>query len=124
MMIETKPLITRARELAKLREKATPGPWVIYWEQDAIAYPGDIIVSYRAAHTDYSVITHGVYNSPVAELIAAAPEMAQLLGEMGDAVEKLSSWLDSLEAVAHEDVPIWAVKEKLIELGLAGGGGQ
>ena len=70
-------LIRRARELAALTTGATPGPWDCsnyVLRQTSSLYK---IASFDEAPDDEE-----------AKLIAAAPEMARLLAEMANALEK------------------------------------
>jgi len=87
-MTDTNDLIKRARKLAVLADKATPGPWGV----DAIGDDRFWIVARR-----FWVITETLRNKyrleypygyrDDAELMAAAPDMAKLLREMADALE-------------------------------------
>jgi hypothetical protein len=85
-MSDIKELIIRARELAALADKATPGPWWCdscdgYSVVRGRGYGGDLLSDVREHPQN-------------AKLIAAAPDMARLLGEMVDELEKSAagSW--------------------------------
>ena len=84
-------MIGRARALARLAEKATQGPWAAHvipnstdmWVAGALSPEG---------YADICDVKTGLTRGPVetaanAKLIAAAPEMAKLLGEMADELE-------------------------------------
>ena len=85
-------MIALARELAKLAEKATPGPWAAHvipnstdmWVAGALSPEG---------YADICDVKTGLTRGPVetaanAKLIAATPEMARLLSEMANELEK------------------------------------
>jgi len=72
-----KDLIQRAREFAALADKTTPGPWYIMGYALRQRSSG-----YRIAGFDLPPdVEEG-------DLIAAAPDMAQLLAEMADEAER------------------------------------
>ena len=94
-MADTADLIRRARELAKLAEKATPGPWYARPNPEWHRAPWRVDTRERLPEDRYddgNVCLAGKHN---ALLIAAAPEMARLLGQLADELERLSSdWRD------------------------------
>ena len=76
-MADTADLIRRAQELAKLAEKATPGPW---------ERVGGAAVRER---TDSRLIASVYANAQQnANLIASAPEMARILSQLADELER------------------------------------
>jgi len=86
-------ILERARELAALAEKATRGPWRVGKCYGAVVadYPiGDV----RGADDDNAVADYGGHlvgesiSSKNCPLIAAAPEMAELLGKLADKLEE------------------------------------
>ena len=87
-MVGTDDLIKKAREYAKLAEKATPGPWRVNTRYDLPSIDGP----------EYSVIGGECDDSGATAwldgdkadlaLAAAAPDMAQLIAKMADALEK------------------------------------
>jgi len=78
------PVLLRAWRLARLREKAAPGPWRALTEPD-FAYSR---VTRSASFTD--LLSREVYDHPHnARLMAAAPEMAELLEELASRVSSL-----------------------------------
>jgi len=85
--LDRQDLIRRARELARLAEKATPGPWKLIWHGNE-RYPFPLTV-----HTEddcYWITRDGTVSSEAnARLIAASPGMARLLAEMADALERV-----------------------------------
>lgn len=89
-------LIRRARELTALAEKATPGPWSKWLPSGA----GCFIIFKRLETWPFR--RQIAYTQPLeppeehhnARLIAAAPEMACLLAEMADVLERLEKQLD------------------------------
>lgn len=86
-MGDTKDLITRARQFAALAEKATPGPW----KKNGC----DCVYSARTPNPGRNpeglvFISDVALRSADHDLIAAAPDMARLLGEMADALEQSS----------------------------------
>ncbi|RMH78256.1 MAG: hypothetical protein D6681_20180 [Calditrichaeota bacterium] len=75
---KTETLLKRARELAALAEKATPGPWHAY----------DRGTGWDIEETEPPI--RGMFEQEAdARLAAAAPEMARLLCEMADLLECL-----------------------------------
>jgi len=79
----TSDLIRRARELARLAEKATPGPWI----ED-----GDgVSTSFSSPAGDVAVACT-VCNDTDRSLIAAAPDMARLLGQLADELDWIIKW--------------------------------
>ena len=82
----TGELIYRARQLAALREQATSGPW----HSDEVIQQ----FSYRIVGSGWTVARceamNGTANQANAKLIAAAPEMAELLEEMASALARHS----------------------------------
>ncbi len=81
-MADTTDLIRRARELAKLAEKATPGPW--FEDPFRMEIYGKDHTAWVAKTTDWD-----------RPLLIAAPEMARLLGQLADELERLSGdWRD------------------------------
>jgi len=88
-------LIRRARELAKLADKATPGPW--RWVAACTRFERDVDerASNQRAVLDFSLLcdecVHKVVvpSIPDSDLIAAAPEMALLLRQLADALEEV-----------------------------------
>ena len=87
-------MIERARALARLAEKATPGPWGVdkkandrYWITARRFWVlAEILRNSHRATYPYS------YGAD-AKLIAAAPEMAKLLGGMADRIDALEEAL-------------------------------
>ena len=90
--LEMNDMIERARELSKLADKATPGPWAAHvipnstdmWVAGALSPEG---------YADICDVKTSLTRGPVetatnAKLIAAAPEMAKLLNEMANGLEK------------------------------------
>jgi len=73
----SKGLIQRAREFAALADKATPGPWYVMGY--ALRQRGS---GYRIAGFDLPP------DVEEEDLIAAAPDMAKLLAEMADRLER------------------------------------
>ena len=87
-MSRTHSLIQRARELAALaRMPATPGPWRTCSTGGRDLAEG---VSNNGVYFEGGVV-FSVYPDPNAELIAAAPAMAQLLKELADALEQTTT---------------------------------
>ena len=97
-MVETDELIKRAREYARLAEKATPGPYgfargdrisgflphIVCLDADGDA-SGEFIA--RVGSKKWPVDpADQIYDN--AHLLAAAPDMAELLAEMANALEK------------------------------------
>jgi len=92
-MNDVQELIKRARELAALANKATPGPW--RWVAACTRFERD--VDERASNQrdvlDFSLLcdkcAHKVVvpSIPDSDLIAAAPEMAELLHKLADVLE-------------------------------------
>ena len=79
-------LIEKARKFAALAEKATPGPWE--WDGpflDSLQGDNAIITEHGASYMDRGDLKK--YDM-TKRLIAAAPEMAKLLGEMADRLER------------------------------------
>ena len=90
-------LIEKARKFAALAEKATPGPWE--WEGpflDSLQGDNAIITEHGASYMDRNDLKK---YSMTKRLIAAAPEMAELLGEMADRLERLSTLLETKERI-------------------------
>lgn len=84
-------MIERARELARLAENATPGPWYVGaesfidkpWRWVRSKNDGECVVG------QYDHEEGGVVRCEAdAKLIAAAPEITELLCEMADALER------------------------------------
>ena len=86
----TTGLIRRARELAKLAEKATPGPWAIVEISGLLIHRGDMAY---CDESECSCIDDGYIATAErqtdAKLIQAAPDMALLLGQLADELERL-----------------------------------
>jgi len=89
-----KDLIERAHKFAALAEKATAGPWVVRDgyigakdDMSAVVLDGDC-----GEYSRYGSRLWGKHEDLV--LATAAPEMAQLLAEMADELEKLSAFWD------------------------------
>jgi len=75
-MPSTHDLIRRARELAKLREKATPGPWK------------KTNLSFVRSQVDMSPVASTYTDEQAnAKLIAVAPEMAALLERLVETLQ-------------------------------------
>lgn len=89
-----KELIRRARELASLAEKATSGPWSAHWSLRLEMRPSLGVVVTDKDDWD----PRAPYD---ARLIAAAPEMAHLLGKIANLIEKLEAENARLRAVAE-----------------------
>lgn len=85
-------LIKRARELAALASDATPGPWSVYNDQI-----GNRHLSVRHYFEAVSVNVCELYGDDRgradAALIAAAPEMAELLRKLATQVELMEGGL-------------------------------
>ena len=81
-------MIARARELAKLAEKATPRPWVMFTFREMPPLGSGQYIASTRAHEIRRHHEVGGDDKKNAELIAAAPEMAKLLGEMANELEK------------------------------------
>ena len=80
-MRDVRDLIRRARELARLGEWATPGPW-------SVVECDKQLDLYRVSGPTEIDYVDGDYLTGVdAELIAAAPDMAALLRQLADALE-------------------------------------
>jgi len=86
-------MVRKAKEFAALAEKATPGPWV--WDS-GVGAP----VLLGADETEWVLKEELVYDNGFGEsipsdedmaLIAAAPDMARLLAEMAEVLERLMS---------------------------------
>ena len=85
--METYNLVKRARELAKLTEKATPGPWK--------KHGCDCVYSAKIPNPGRNpgglvFISDVALRSADHDLIVAVPEMARLLGQLADELERLS----------------------------------
>lgn len=88
--MNTKALIERARELAKLRETARPGPWYVIPHPEWGGADSRIDDRPDAPWANFAQIC---YASPRnAPLIAAAPAMAETLEEMADRLIELEDW--------------------------------
>lgn len=84
----TSGLVRRARELAALARKATPGPWRVF---DRDAFPRMGACQHIATLNRWKILRMYQIESDDranAELISAAPEMARLLAEVADALER------------------------------------
>jgi len=90
-------LIQRAREFAALADKATPGPWEVH-ANDQRTSDGEgfldgwnIGMRYgdKGQIVDFVRIGAYQYGEPEAHLVAAAPDMAKLLAEMADELERI-----------------------------------
>ena len=83
-------MIKRARELAKLAEKATPGPWVIVEISGLLIHRGDMAYcdGPECSCMDDGYIATAERQTD-AKLIQAAPDMALLLGQLADELERL-----------------------------------
>ena len=87
-------LIKRARELAALRKWTTPGRWIAvgHW----VIYPPvnkpDICYCNPAGFGEVSLNRSEKEICANAKLISVAPEMAALLEQLADRLEKLESW--------------------------------
>ena len=79
--------ISKARELSKLAEKATQGPW--YARDPREWKGGSWYVDARPERQLYDCADGNICRASRnnVQLIAAAPEMAKLLGEMADEIE-------------------------------------
>jgi len=93
-------LIKRARELAALAEKATPGPWewvqgigtmVLCRTDEGLAV--EWVIKENLSHSDPSHSGGPCPTKENAELIAAAPEMAKLLGKMAEELDHIREQL-------------------------------
>lgn len=80
-------MIAQARALANLAEKATPGPW--YARDPREWKGGSWYVDARPERPLYDCADGNICRASRnnVQLIAAAPEMAELLGEMADEIE-------------------------------------
>ena len=90
-------LIRRARELAKLAEKATPGPWAIVETSGLLIHRGDMAYCDEpecSCMDDGYIATAG--RQADAKLIQAAPDMALLLGQLADELERWRNWAESI----------------------------
>ena len=96
-MVETDELIKKAREYARLAEKATPAPWFVIDDIDS-ANLGRAVVGdgWRVALCN---TREEKQNDADATLIAAAPEMALLLAEMASEIE---GWRERALALLRE----------------------
>lgn len=99
-----KEIVQHARRLAALADKATPGPWKVHWGSRLMMRPSLGVVVTDKDDWD----PRAPYD---ARLIAAAPEMAHLLSEMANVVEKLEEENRRLRAVAD------AVQEYVANVG-------
>jgi len=88
-MSDASDLIRRAREMAKLAEEATPGPWRI-GEGEAKRRRYRTVMS-QSGFRLLSMRTNYLERDADARLIAAAPDMARLLGQLADELERLRS---------------------------------
>lgn len=94
--MSTIDLIRRARELAKLAEKATPGPWRLDSDGDTVF----------GGTEDIKVIVStepGVLETPDEydlKLVAASWEAVRLLGQLADELDWIIKW--ALERCYHE----------------------
>ncbi len=92
-MPDTTDLIRRARELARLAEKATPGPWAIIELSRLLVHRGDIEY---CDDPECSCLDDGIIASTEKEedavLVRAAPEMAHLLGQLADELDWIIKW--------------------------------
>jgi len=80
-------LIKRARELAKLREKATEGPWEVHEISGGYWITGGRLPDFESVG---EMIGRATYANSA--LITAAPEMAGLLEQMADELESRDRW--------------------------------
>ena len=81
--MKTDDLITRARELAKLADGATPGPWLMFNDDEntySIASRAFWVIARTVWDVDRNYYHYALKSD--AQLMAAAPEMAQFLGEL------------------------------------------
>ena len=95
-------LIRRARELAKLAEGATPGPWLV--ESPGRVYACEVRHK-PSAYLVAAVITPYKDTSADARLIAAAPDMARLLVQLADELERLREENARLRASTFYECP-------------------
>ena len=100
-MTEIEKLIARARELAALRKKATPGKWEARMAEMCCPDRGTIYVEGNTLNNGH-FWSHG-FRADDATFIAAAPEMAELLEklarELDDAYKIAVAWCEDGECV-------------------------
>jgi len=91
-----KDMIQKAREFAALADKATPGPW-----SAEIEVSGKFVHRADQEYCDdpncgclEAGFVASTESKEDATFIAAAPDMAKLLAEMADELEKLSAFWD------------------------------
>jgi hypothetical protein len=93
-MADVQDLIERARELAALADDATPGPWE--WKHGIgapvlIGGGGEYwVMKEELSYANSSVSGRPLPSEEDKRLIAAAPDMARLLGEMANYLEALT----------------------------------
>ena len=93
-----KDLIERARKFAALADKATPGPWAwVNWSARPHVCPG--VIGDRLGVSVSAHRTRADREDADGMLIAAAPEMAQLLAEVADELEDVSRLVDKAAGV-------------------------
>ncbi len=96
--IGTDSLIKKARLLAGLRKRATPGPWEANLLGDLRADRVDIL--YSAGRHRMTVRAPGPPMASQAQgdimLASKAPEMAELLGVMAEQMAMMVSWAESM----------------------------
>jgi len=82
-------ILERARELAALAEKTTRGPWTAFTDDSRYPPHTNIAaVTRKGTSLVFSLPGHDK-EEPDVELIAAAPEMAELLGRLAGKLEDL-----------------------------------
>jgi hypothetical protein len=84
---DTTDLIKRARELAAPADEATPGPWELCGTRGLDLAEG---VTNNGVYVEYGRV-YTTQPDRDAELIAAAPEMAEMLRQLADALEEVTS---------------------------------
>lgn len=81
-------MIERAKRMARLADKATSGPWRLrYKEGDKVIRLIDQYENFVGVEAHKNALTNAL-------LAAAAPEMAKLLGQMADEIERLQEEVD------------------------------
>ena len=92
-MADTTDLIRRARELAKLAEKATPGPW--HPVDSTLSAPllgRTVVINHSDGVSSMQIRSRAESRAPLENdlrLICATHAMARLLGELADELEHL-----------------------------------
>ncbi len=95
-----KQMIERARELAALADKAIKAPWEyrqnVEQDEEGYEYPngyriyGEVKGEYRPMQVFFAEVGADDWGLNEARLIAAAPEMAMLLAQLADRLERIT----------------------------------